>query len=212
MCRIGLRIFPFTAILIASAANAEIPLFAAKCPTGITADSNEKGQVYVNGQVAKVIKRPDGQISANSRGMWVDITPQGNQPPLVTYTAKDKSIGECEVVSFKASGSDAQSYDAKDPVTGYHATSVVPCVMSDGAQPVDCDAGVVREGVGSAMVTIAKPDGRTRTIFFENGRAIGYDESEADPGKFRASKRGDMNIIHIGQERYEFSDALPFGG
>jgi hypothetical protein len=76
MRRIGLRIFPVTAILIASAADAEIPVFAAKCPTGITEDSNEKGQVYVNGQVAKVIKRPDGQISANSRGVWVDIKPQ----------------------------------------------------------------------------------------------------------------------------------------
>jgi hypothetical protein len=77
------------ASLVAGTANAGVPLFAAKCPTGITADSNTKGQVYINGKVAKVIKRPDGQISANSHGVWVGITPRGDRPPLVPYTGKD---------------------------------------------------------------------------------------------------------------------------
>ena len=90
------------ATLVAGTVNAGLPLFAAKCPTGITADSNTKGQVYINGKLARVIKRPDGQYSANSHGVWVDITPQGDQMPRVTYTAKDKSTGDCEVLSFKA--------------------------------------------------------------------------------------------------------------
>ena len=63
------------AALVTGAASAEMPLFAAQCGAGITTDSNAKGQVYINGKVAKVIKRPDGQISANSAGVWVDITP-----------------------------------------------------------------------------------------------------------------------------------------
>lgn len=84
--------------------------------------------------------------------------------------------------------------------------------LSGGAPTTSCPAGVKREGSGSAMVTVAKPDGGTRTIFFQNGRAAGYDQSQADTGKFSATKQGDLNIIHIGQERYEFPDALPFGG
>ena len=84
--------------------------------------------------------------------------------------------------------------------------------MGGGAPTGSCPAGVKRTGSGSAMVTVTKPDGRTRTIFFDNGRATGYDQSQADPGKFSASRQADLNIIKIGQERYEIPDALPFGG
>ena len=69
-----------------------------------------------------------------------------------------------------------------------------------------------RRGEGAAIVTITRPDGRPRTIFFENGRATGYDQSEADSGKFSVSRQGDLNIIRIGPERYEIPDALAFGG
>jgi hypothetical protein len=36
--------------------------------------------------------------------------------------------------------------------------------------------------------------------------------SQAETGKFKAEKKGDLNIIHIGQERYEIPDAVIFGG
>jgi len=62
------------------------------------------------------------------------------------------------------------------------------------------------------MVTVTRPDGRTHTIFFERGWATGYDRSQADTGEFSASKKGDVNVIRIGEERYEIPDALPFGG
>ena len=86
--------------LVASTASAAVPLFAAKCGQGITADSNAQGQVRVNGKIAKLINRPDGQVTAQSGGVYVDITPQGNQPPRITYTGRDKSTGECEILSF----------------------------------------------------------------------------------------------------------------
>jgi hypothetical protein len=71
---------------------------------------------------------------------------------------------------------------------------------------------VKREGGGSGTVTVTKPDGRTRTIFFDKGRATGADTSQADPGRFSASRSGDTTIVHIGQERYEIFDAMLFGG
>jgi hypothetical protein len=206
--------------LIAGTASAGVPLFAAKCGPDLNVDTNTQGQVYMNGKVAKVIKRPDGQISANSHGMWVDITPQGDQPPRITYTAKDKTVGDCEILSFKSPGgaqagsshSSALAHDAKVPGTNYHATTNIPCSMGGGAPTTSCFAGVERQGGGSGMVTVTKPDGRTRTIFFEKGRATGYDQSQADPGKFSASRQGDTTIVHIGQERYEIFDAMLFGG
>ena len=62
------------------------------------------------------------------------------------------------------------------------------------------------------MVTVTKSDGRTRTIFFENGEATGYDMSEADLAKITVEKQGDLSLIRIGQERYEIPDAVIFGG
>jgi len=208
------------ASLLAGPASAGVPLFAAKCGPDLNVDTNTRGQVYMNGKVAKVTKRPDGQISANSQGMWVDITPQGDQPPRITYTAKDKTVGACEILSFKAPGdaqagsshSSALAHDAKVPGTNYHATTEIPCSMGGGAPTTSCFAGVERQGGGSGMVTVTKPDGRTRTIYFEKGRATGYDQSQADPGKFSASRKGDTTIVHIGQERYEIFDAMLFGG
>jgi hypothetical protein len=73
-------------------------------------------------------------------------------------------------------------------------------------------AGVKRQGQGAAIVTITRPDGRSRTIFFETGRVTGYDQGEADSGKLSVSRQGDLNIIQIGPECYEIPDALPFGG
>jgi hypothetical protein len=85
----------------AKAASGRMPLFAAKCGDGLNIDSNRAGKIYMNGKVAKTIKRPNGQISANSAGAWVDVTPRGAEEPMITYTAKDKNIGSCEILSFK---------------------------------------------------------------------------------------------------------------
>jgi heat shock protein HslJ len=91
-----------TLVLLASgAAGAAVPIFAAKCANGLTADSDTKGRIYVNGKLAKVIQRPDGQVTAQSAGVYVDITPRGDQPPRITSTGRDKMVVECEVVSFR---------------------------------------------------------------------------------------------------------------
>jgi hypothetical protein len=108
--------------------------------------------------------------------------------------------------------SEARSTDAKVAGTPYHATGKVPCVMESGRPKGSCPFGVVREGNGTGTVTVTKPDGRTRSIFFEKGKATGYDMSQADRGEFSARKEGDMNLISIGQERYEIPDAVIFGG
>jgi hypothetical protein len=45
------------------------------------------------------------------------------------------------------------------------------------------------------------------------GRAIGADTSEADGyPPFRATRQGDLNLISVGDERYEIPDAVILGG
>jgi len=106
----------------------------------------------------------------------------------------------------------APSHDAKVPGTDFHASGDVPCSIGKGQPTSSCHFGVKREGNGSAMVTVTKADGGQRVIFFEKGDAIGYDQSEADSGEFKANKEADLNIIHIGEERYEIPDAVILGG
>lgn len=82
-----------------------------------------------------------------------------------------------------------------------------------GGQPTgSCPFGVSREGSGSGIVTVTKPDGRKRAIFFENGAATGADVSEADPDEFGMSRESDLTIIRIGEECCEIPDAVISGG
>ena len=102
--------------------------------------------------------------------------------------------------------------DAKVAGTDFHATGEIPCTMVGGQPTRSCPFGVTRQGGGSGTVTVTRPDGRKRVIFFEKGRATGYDQSQADPGEFRASRQEDLTIVQIGSERYEIPDAVIHGG
>jgi hypothetical protein len=210
------------AALMAGTASAEVPLFAARCGSGITADSNAKGQVYVKGKVARLTKRPDGQITAQSAGIYIDITPRGDQPPTVTASAKGKSLGECEILSFKAatggaamsSGGGKRASSSERAGQGqFDARGPVPCAMRPGQPMQSCQAEVARDPGGTATIRVTRPDGRTRFIFFVNGKATSADLSQADGSQhFRATKNGDVYRIEAGNERYEIVEAFVFGG
>lgn len=223
MKRAALTVFAAAATLGANAAHAEVPLFAAKCPSGITADSNAKGQIRINGKLAKLIKRPDGQITARSAGVYVDITPQGGQPPRITSTAKDKSVGACEILSFKApgeSGAAGKAAQTKRPSSSeragqgqFDANGPVSCSMGAGQPLMECQAAVARDGGGTATIKVTRPDGRARFIFFRNGKAIGADLSQADGSqRFRATRSEGFYNVEAGHERYRFIEAFVFGG
>lgn len=204
----------------ATSAYATLPLFAAKCGSGLNVDTNPKGQVYMNGKVAKTTKRSDGQISANSSGAWVDITPRGADEPMVTYTAKDKSTGTCEIISFKApdapsaaAPSGRASHTERAGQGQFDARGEIPCAEAKGAPIRQCAFEVAREPGGSASVKVLLPSGKTRFIFFEKGKAIGADLSQADGDMtFRATKQGDVFKIKAGKERYEIVEAVVYGG
>jgi hypothetical protein len=114
--------------------------------------------------------------------------------------------------SGSASQTPAPSTDAKVAGTGFHATGNLPCAMGGGQPTGSCAFGVKREGQGNGMVEVTKPDGRKRMIFFEKGRATGYDASQADRSAFKATRQGDLTIVHVGEERYEIPDAVINGG
>jgi heat shock protein HslJ len=95
----------------------------------------------------------------------------------------------------------------------FDATGRVPCAQFAGQPMTECEFSVARSGGGYATVVIEKPDGRTRAIFFRMGKPIGADTSEADrTGTFRATRENDLNLIRVGNERYEIPDAVVLGG
>jgi len=103
--------------------------------------------------------------------------------------------------------------DALVPGTGYHATGMVDCVRNADAPQQSCNFGVVREGNGTGRVTIEWPNGGGRTIFFEGGTAMSYDQSQADQGReMIVTRDGDNSIIFIGEERFVIPDAVILGG
>jgi heat shock protein HslJ len=95
----------------------------------------------------------------------------------------------------------------------FDATGPIPCAQHPGQPLGQCEFGVARAGGGYATVVVKRPDGRQRAIFFRMGRPIGADTSQADGyPEFRATKEGNLNLIRIGDERYEIPDAIVLGG
>jgi hypothetical protein len=107
----------------------------------------------------------------------------------------------------------AGSTVAADNSQHYDATGKVPCAQYKGQPMGQCDFGVMRKGNGDATVVITRPDGRNRTIVFVGGRAAGADISQADgSAAFSVQREGDLNMIRVGDERYEIPDAAVSGG
>jgi hypothetical protein len=113
-----------------------------------------------------------------------------------------------EMIVTGAAQGGAPVGDARDPVTGYHATAQIPCVAEPGKPMGMCDAGVNRTA-GGGSVHIKTPDGGSRVITFRDGKVS---STNAD-SPFKAERRDDWTIVRIGAvEVYEIPDALVFGG
>jgi hypothetical protein len=95
----------------------------------------------------------------------------------------------------------------------FNATGKIPCAQAKGQPMGQCDFGVARAGGGTAAVSITRPDGRKRVIFFKAGKAVSADLSQADGNmNFSASKEADLYMIRAGNERYEIPEAVIYGG
>ena len=141
--------------------------------------------------------------------IWCDVQKLGGGPRgfvLARYLKGAVSPGGSVAI-----GPDDSALRAGQGV--FDATGNIPCAQSAGKPMEQCGFGVARAGGGYATVVVKKPDGRQRAIFFRMGRAIGADTSQADGNPpFRASRKSDLNLIRIGNERYEIPDAVILGG
>ena len=92
-------------------------------------------------------------------------------------------------------------------------TSTILRCERPGTSGAECDAGVVREGVGNGFVMVFWPDAGSRLLYFEDGEIVRYDQSEADGGaELHVTRDGDLQIVTVGDARFEVVDALLVGG
>ena len=95
----------------------------------------------------------------------------------------------------------------------FNATGKIPCAQAKGQPMGQCDFGVARAGGGTAAVSIMRPDGRKRVIFFKAAKAVAADLSQADGNmNFSVTKEADLYLIRAGNERYEIPEAVIYGG
>lgn len=140
--------------------------------------------------------------------MWCDVQQLGGGPR--GYVSAEFLKPAVSPDGSVATGPDDSALRAGQG--SFDATGFIPCAQYAGQPMAQCEFGVARAGGGYATVVIRKSDGRTRAIYFRMGKPIGADTSEADPGKFEATREGDLNFIRIGAERYEIPDAVALGG
>lgn len=95
----------------------------------------------------------------------------------------------------------------------FDATGELPCAWASGQPSRPCRFGVARAGGGYATVVVEFGDNRKRAIYFRAGIPVGADTGQADGyPEFSARKEMDLHLIQVGQERYEITDAVIFGG
>jgi hypothetical protein len=148
-----------------------------------------------------------GCLRAEGR-VWCDVQPLRGGPR--GYVAAELLSPAVAPDGSVATGPDTSALRAGQG--DFDATGRIPCAQLAGEPMTSCDFGVARSGGGYATVVVTRPDGRARAISFMMGVALGADTTEADPGAFGASRKGGLNLVRIGDERYEIPDAVVFGG
>lgn len=145
----------------------------------------------------------------NGAEVWCDVQQLGGGPRgFVSAKYLEPAVSPDGSVSRGPDDSALRAGEGK-----FDASGPIPCAWAKGQPMTQCEMKVARAGGGYATVVITNPEGRTRTIYFRMGQAIGADTSQADGyPEFHASKEEDLNQIKVGTERYEVPDAVVLGG
>lgn len=108
--------------------------------------------------------------------------------------------------------------EAKDdeplvPGTEFNATGQIPCLHRADSPQASCDFGVRRAGDGNGALTVFWPEGGSRVIFFEDGKAAAFAHIQAETDLvLTVTRQDDTQIVNIGQEQFTIPDAAIFGG
>lgn len=94
----------------------------------------------------------------------------------------------------------------------YDGTGEIACVANMDAADQMCSYGTVHEGSGNGFLQITQDGFGMRTIFFEGGVPVYFDQSQADgDAEMRTNLDGENWVVFVGDARFVIPAAL-FGG
>jgi uncharacterized protein YraI len=133
---------------------------------------------------------------------WVagDFLREGSAPGVATHLPMPVARCRCR-----------RPNGAQPQVLGpaYDTTGGLTCVDGIDGPNATCSFGAVHEGSGNGYVQITEPGFGGRTITFENGGPVYFDQSEADGDvTMDVARLGDIWSIQIGPRRFEVPVAL----
>ncbi|MCC8402829.1 hypothetical protein LJ655_13190 [Paraburkholderia sp. MMS20-SJTN17] len=118
-------------------------------------------------------------------------------------------------ISTEAAPGGSQKNHAPQIQSPIGASGTLPCERANGQDRTMCKFGLVHHSDRSTTVVVYWPDGATRAIFFGvSGRVIGTAASARDrpmPGGTITRRRAGINLISVGDERYEIEDSVLSG-
>ncbi len=133
---------------------------------------------------------------------------EGTRWCQVQFPGDPKGVGWMRGDRLRESG--PPKGDVLVPGTPFHATGTIPCALAKGQPTSPCRFGVIRQGLGSAAVTIFLPNGAERIIRFDKGVPSSSDAQ--DDARLSFTRNADLFLISINAERYEIPDAVVNGG
>ncbi len=191
--------------------------YEGSCEIGqkMSSGANEYNIRLGNGDTYHFVQQGSGYKVQTPEGMsdhMAAMTDSGNTATFEWY--KWKLTAEVTELADEAPESSTKASASERAGQGqFDATGKIPCAQSKGQPMGQCSYGVARDSGGTASVAITMPDGRKRFIFFENGKPVSADLSQADGNMdFSYIKEADLYMIRAGNERYEIPEAVIYGG
>lgn len=147
--------------------------------------------------------------SESEEKIWCYVQQMGGGPVgYVKYDSVTEAVGPNGSVPVGPDNSALRTGQGE-----FDASGMIPCKLKTGQPTISCEFRVARAGEGYATVVVTRPGDTDRVLFFRLGIPTGISSSEADrAGEFSYKKESDLNLIYVGQERYEIPDAVILGG
>ena len=149
-----------SALLLAGAAHAGIPLLNYSCPGDISVHADKGGPVYINGQQAKLKTVNENYYEATDQGSGVTVSisvnPDGS--PSLSYTGKHGANGVCQSAASGDDDSSSESNGGPFKMTGQGTVTLGGPLMGKISS---------KNGRSYALVLSAITDGFTCTGSFD---------------------------------------------
>ena len=173
-----LSIVAGAAVSLASVALADMPVFSAQCPTGITITSDPAGNVRVNGSPASVRMYNQHYFEATAGGITFPIsTEQDGSHLLVGFNPPGSAGGYCTILSEGTAQAPANTLAGADGPDHFRVSVNGRLNVRSAPSPTATIVGKLPSGTVVENLGCQQSDGRT-WCHISDGDASGWAASD----------------------------------